>query len=292
MLRRLIGEDIALEWVPGADVPPVSIDPSQVDQLLANLCVNARDAITGVGTVRIETATTTMAPPDAAPGEPRRRYVCLTVADTGRGMDEAVLANLFEPFFTTKDEGRGTGLGLATVYGIVKQNHGHITVESQPGQGTRFRIYLPATDVAPAAAPPPRAAPRPRARPAVTVLLVEDEPAVMRLTRRMLEKLGYTVLAAESGGEALRLSAAHAEPIHLLISDVIMPGMRGRDLADQLRAARPTLQVLFMSGYTADVLAPQGVLAADIAFLQKPFTFDELAARVRALVDDAPPPPG
>ena len=292
MLRRLIGEDIALEWVPGADVPPVSIDPSQVDQLLANLCVNARDAITGVGTVRIETATTTMAPPDAAPGEPRRRYVCLTVADTGRGMDEAVLANLFEPFFTTKDEGRGTGLGLATVYGIVKQNHGHITVESQPGQGTRFRIYLPATDVAPAAAPPPRAAPRPRARPAVTVLLVEDEPAVMRLTRRMLEKLGYTVLAAESGGEALRLSAAHAEPIHLLISDVIMPGMRGRDLADQLRAARPTLQVLFMSGYTADVLAPQGVLAADIAFLQKPFTFDELAARVRALLDDAQPPPG
>ena len=294
MLRRLIGEDITLEWAPAGDLPPVCIDPSQLDQLLANLCVNARDAIAGVGTVRIETAARTMVPPDAPARAPRRRYVCLSIADTGRGMDEAVQANLFEPFFTTKAVGQGTGLGLATVYGIVKQNQGHLEVVSQPGQGATFRVYLPVAELppttaadAPLATTPP-AAPRLRADRAETVLLVEDEPAVMRLTRRVLEKVGYTVLAAESGEEALRLAGAHGGRIHVLVTDVIMPRMRGRDLADQLVATHPDLQVLFMSGYTADVLAPQGVLAPDVAFIQKPFAPGEFAARVRELITRAP----
>ena len=294
MLRRLIGEDVALEWAPGGDLPPICIDPSQVDQMLANLCVNARDAIAGVGTVRIETSTRMMVPPDAPARAARRRYVCLSIADTGCGMDETVLANLFEPFFTTKGVGEGTGLGLATVYGIVKQNQGHLEVVSQPGQGATFRIYLPAAELPPATAAdaplatPPPAAPRLRADRAETVLLVEDEPAVMRLTRRVLEKLGYTVLAAESGEEALRLAGAHRGRIHVLVTDVIMPRMRGRDLADQLVATHPDLQVLFMSGYTADVLAPQGVLAPDVAFIQKPFAPGEFAARVRELVQRVP----
>ncbi|MCE9577742.1 MAG: PAS domain S-box protein [Deltaproteobacteria bacterium] len=284
MLRRLIGEDIALEWVPAGHLAAVRIDPSQVDQVLANLCVNARDAIGGRGgTVRIETANVMFHAPDAA--DDLSPHVRVTVTDTGCGMDEATLANLFEPFFTTKGVGEGTGLGLATVYGIVTQNSGHLEVSSAPGRGSTFRIYLPAVATAAVGAAAPAVDLAPRARSAETVLLVEDEPAMMRFTRRVLERLGYLVLAASSGDDALQQARAHRGPLHLLISDVIMPGMCGWDLSRQLLVEHPRMQILFMSGYTADILAPHGVLSQDVAFIQKPFTVSDLAARVRGLIE-------
>jgi two-component system cell cycle sensor histidine kinase/response regulator CckA len=282
MLRRLIGEDIALEWVPGG-LAPIRIDPTQVDQILTNLCVNARDAISGVGTIRIETACVERRPPDEPLDAPRRSFVMLSVTDTGVGMTEEVVAHLFEPFFTTKGVGQGTGLGLATVYGIIKQNGGHVEVASRPGQGTRFGLYLPAR---PAAVAPVGAESvvEPLARGTETILLVEDEAALMRLTRRILVRLGYTVLAAESPTEALRLAREHAGPIDLLLTDVIMPEMSGWDLAQVLLALRPDVGVLFMSGYTADALAPRGVPAGDFPLLQKPFGADALATRLREVL--------
>jgi two-component system cell cycle sensor histidine kinase/response regulator CckA len=282
MLRRLIGEDIALEWVPGGHAP-VRVDPTQIDQILTNLCVNARDAIAGIGTIRIETACVARRPPDEPAGTPPRSFVMLSVSDTGAGMNEEVLANLFEPFYTTKGVGQGTGLGLATVYGIIKQNGGHVEVSSRPGQGTHFCLYLPALaqpampEVAGATSTPP-------ARGTETILLVEDEPSVMRLTRRILERLGYTVLAAESPTEALRQAREHTGPIDLLLTDVIMPEMSGWDLSQVLVVLRPETAVLFMSGYSADVLAPRGVPASDFALLQKPFGSEALAARVREVL--------
>lgn len=287
ILRRVIGEDVSLVWIPCGDLAPVRIDPSQVDQILTNLCVNARDAISGVGTVRLETANVTAAFPETeggAVGAPRP-WVCLTVTDSGCGMSEDVLANLFEPFFTTKGLGSGTGLGLATVYGIVKQNRGHLQVSSAPGQGTSFRLYLPRSD----GGERPRTAPLPVGIDPIggdeTVLLCEDEPVVMRFTRRMLEQLGYKVLAADSPDEALRLAESHAAPLDLVLTDVIMPKMRGTDLALAVLARHPEARVVFMSGYTADVLAPQGVIAPDVAFLQKPFSIRELAVRLRDELD-------
>ncbi|MFO0629600.1 MAG: PAS domain S-box protein [Polyangiales bacterium] len=287
MLRRLIGEGITLEWVPSAGLRRVRIDPSQVDQVLTNLCINARDAISGVGTVRIETQNVTVQRPDddGGPAVPRES-VCVAISDTGRGMDESVITHLFEPFFTTKGVGQGTGLGLATVYGIVKQNGGHIEVHSAPGAGSTFRIYLPAVTAeaapatdAPSIAPPPRGD--------GTVLLVEDEPAVMRVTHRFLERLGYHVIAADSPTEALRLAAAHDGGIDLLLTDVIMPELSGGDLARHVRALHPEVRVIFMSGYTADELAPHGVLAPGVDFLQKPFAFHDFAARVHARLSQA-----
>jgi two-component system cell cycle sensor histidine kinase/response regulator CckA len=282
MLRRLIGEDITLEWVPAARLHRVRMDPSQVDQVLTNLCINARDAITAGGTVRIETHNVTAQRPDDDDGATApRACVCVTVTDTGRGMSESVLEHLFEPFFTTKGVGQGTGLGLATVYGIVKQNGGHIEVHSAPDAGSTFRIFLPAvTDgAAPLleapSAPPPRAG-------SGTVLLVEDEPAVMRVTHRFLERLGYHVLPASSAAEALALAASHTDGIDLLLTDVIMPELSGGGLAQRVLALHPRAQVLFMSGYTADELAPHGVLAPGVDFLQKPFSFRDFALRVHA----------
>ncbi len=287
MLRRLIGEDITLEWVPSAHLRRVRIDPSQVDQVLTNLCINARDAIVGVGTVRIETLNVTGHRPDddSGPALPRE-CVCIAVSDTGRGMDDAVLDHLFEPFFTTKGVGQGTGLGLATVYGIVKQNGGHLEVRSAPGEGSTFRLFLPAVT---AASTPSPEAPTPPATPAGsgTVLLVEDEPAVMRVTHRFLERLGYHVLAASSAAEALQLAAFHAEGVDLLLTDVIMPELSGGDLARRVSAMHPGVRVLFMSGYTADELAPYGVLAPGVDFIQKPFAFREFAARVHARMSRA-----
>ncbi|MFW6154551.1 MAG: PAS domain S-box protein [Planctomycetota bacterium] len=286
MLERLIGEDIDLAWTPGADLWPVRIDPSQIDQVLANLCVNARDAIRGVGKVTIETDNVhcgaSYADPraDVAPGD----YVLLAVSDNGRGMDAETLASIFEPFFTTKDTGKGTGLGLAMVYGIVRQNGGFVNVYSEPGEGTTFKIYLPryhgpgehVADSAPGATVE---------RGHETVLFVEDEPSILRLGRTMLESLGYRVVTAGTPGEALALAREHPGEIHLLVTDVVMPEMNGRDLARQLLSIYPDLKRLFISGYTANVIAHHGVLDAGVHFIQKPFTRDDLATKVREALD-------
>ncbi|MGD9974729.1 MAG: transporter substrate-binding domain-containing protein [Desulfatirhabdiaceae bacterium] len=282
MLRRLIGEDIDLYWKPGSGLGAVKMDPSQIDQILANLCVNARDAISGVGRLTIETANVRFDPAYCAdhsgfvPGE----YVMLAVSDNGCGMDKETLKNLFEPFFTTKDVGQGTGLGLATVYGIVRQNEGFINVYSEPDQGSTFRIYLPRHtekgDQRQNA--PDEKTPSGHGE---TILLVEDEASVLKLARIILEGLGYTVLTAATPGEAERLAEAHAGRIDLLITDVIMPAMNGRDLSGRLHARYPEIKTLFMSGYTANVIAHHGVLDDGVHFMQKPFSRSELAAKVR-----------
>ncbi len=286
MLRRLLGEDIDLAWAPGADAGAVLMDPTQLDQILANLCLNARDAIEGAGRIAIQTGRRVLddAASAALPGTAPGAYAVLRVQDSGRGMDEATLARLFEPFFTTKVLGRGTGLGLSTVHGIVTQNHGHIGVTSAPGQGTIFEILLPAAGPAEqaAGAAPVRPAPE---RGRETILLVEDEPAILRVGQRMLERLGYTVVPAATPGEALELARRHPGEIDLLMTDVVMPEMNGRDLARNLQSLFPGLRRLFMSGYTADVIAHHGVLGEGVHFLQKPFSQAELAARVRAALD-------
>jgi PAS domain S-box-containing protein len=284
MLQRLIGEDIDLRWAPGADAGTVRMDPSQLDQILANLCVNARDAIVGTGRVSIATAHVVLGggslagQPDVVPGD----YVMLSVSDDGRGMDAETRGHLFEPFFTTKEVGKGTGLGLATVFGIVKQNGGYIDVDSQPGLGTTFKLYLPR-----ASAELPR---EPVAPPAVvlsgaeTILLVEDEAQILDLARRILTQSGYTVLAALSPDEALALAEQHRGDIQLLVTDVVMPGMNGKALRDELKRRRPDLRCLFMSGYAADVLAPHGVLEEGVSFLHKPFTPHALKQKVREVL--------
>jgi len=280
MLQRLIGEDITLHWHQDTGLWPVKIDPTQVDQLLTNLCLNARDAITGVGELTIQTRNTTLAAAEAAPGD----YVVLAVSDTGVGMPPETLAHIFEPFFTTKEQGRGTGLGLATVHGIAGQNGGFVTAASELGVGTTVTIYLPrhvgvtVEALAPAAQDAPHAG-------GETVLVVEDEPGILELATEMLEGQGYTVLDAGTPEEALRLSREHAGEIHLLLTDVVMPAMNGRDLVTQVVALRPGVKSLFMSGYTADVIAGRGVLDADVHFIQKPFTRQALAVKVRQVLD-------
>lgn len=286
MLHRLIGEDIGLLWKPAADLWSVKVDPSQIDQALANLCVNARDAIAGVGKVAIVTKNETYDEAFCAthagylPGQ----YVLLSVSDDGCGMDKEVQGHLFEPFFTTKPVGQGTGLGLATVYGIVKQNRGFINVYSEPGHGTTFKIYLPRhADKAEQIKQETPAQPVGRGH--ETILLVEDEPSILQIARRALVKLGYTVLAAATPGEAIRLAEEYVGKIHLLMTDVVMPEMNGRDLAKRLLALDPNIKRLFMSGYTADVIAHQGVLEEGINFIQKPFSMQDLAGKVRAVLD-------
>jgi PAS domain S-box-containing protein len=286
MLRRLVGEDIELAWAPGSDIWPVRIDPTQIDQILINLAANARDSINGVGLLSLHTqnivadATYCRANAGLTPGE----YVMLTVSDNGRGMDRKTRANIFEPFFTTKQQGKGTGLGLATVYGIVKQNHGAINVDSEPGGGTTFKICLP-RHVGQADNSPSQAATTSPAGGSETVLLVEDEPMLLELTEIMLKKLGYTVLTAAAPGEAIRLAQDHRERIHLLMTDVVMPEMDGRNLAGRLESRFPRLKRLFMSGYTADVIAHHGVLEEGVHFIQKPFSLKDLAAKVRQALD-------
>ncbi|MCG2749299.1 MAG: PAS domain-containing protein [Desulfobulbaceae bacterium] len=286
MLRRLIGEDINLVWLPDSDLWQIKIDPSQIDQILANLCVNARDAITGVGKVTIETHTVTFDEAYCAdhaefqPGD----FVMLAVSDDGQGMDKETLDKIFEPFFTTKGIGKGTGLGLATVYGVVKQNNGFINVYSEPGQGSIFKIYLPrhASKTGQMRKESPAA---PDAQGDETILLVEDEAAILRITRFMLENLGYRVLAASTPKEAIRLAKEHAGEINLLLTDVVMPDMNGRDLAKMLISLYPGLKSLFMSGYTSNVIAQQGVLDDGINFIQKPFSRQDLAAKVREALE-------
>ena len=286
MLQRIIGEDIDLTWQPEADVWPVKMDPSQIDQILANLCVNARDAIAGVGKMTIETANTVFAEDYCAihPGFFPGDYVRLAVSDDGCGMNRETMSHLFEPFFTTKRIGKGTGLGLATVYGTVKQNNGFINVYSEPGQGTTFAIYLPRhagkaeqERLEDAQGLPPRGR--------ETILLVEDEPDLLDLTATMLERQGYTVLVASTPGEAIRLAGEHIGGIQLLMTDVVMPEMNGRDLAKNLLALYPDLKRLFTSGYTANVIAHHGVLDEGVHFIQKPFSIKDLAAKIREVLD-------
>ncbi len=285
MLGRLIGENIELIWRPGRAVRSVKIDPTQLDQILANLAVNARDAISGVGRIVIATEVAELdeAYCSGQAGLTPGSYTVLEFSDTGRGMGEEALAHAFEPFFTTKAPGDGTGLGLATVYGILKQNHGHISASSEPGNGTTFRIYFPSHDgaEADAASLQPVA---PLAPGTETLLLVEDEAVLLRLVTRQLAQLGYHVLAAGAPREAIALAEQHPGTIHLLMTDVIMPDMNGRDLWKRLSGLRPDMKCLFMSGYTADIIGHQGVLDEGIRFLQKPFTRAVLAAKLREVM--------
>jgi PAS domain S-box-containing protein len=288
MLRRLIGEEIDLVWQPSPHLWPVKIDPSQIDQILANLCVNAKDAIDGVGKLTIETGIKTFDEEYCnehlgfIPGD----FVLLAVSDNGCGMDKDTLSNLFEPFFTTKEVGKGTGLGLATIYGIIKQNNGFINVYSEPGQGSTFKIYLPrlvGDENIDKAVPEKKTA----AGGSETILLVEDEPAILRMTRMMLERNGYFVLSAATPTKAIDMANAHADKIHLLMTDVVMPEMNGRDLAEKMSTLYPEIKVLFMSGYTADVIAHQGVLDDSEAFIQKPFSMVDMTEKVREVLDMA-----
>ena len=282
ILRKLIGEDIDLAWHPGKVPWPVLMDPSQLDQILANLCVNARDAIADTGRIVIETSTITL---DAdycskhagfVPGD----FALLTVSDDGCGMDRETMDHIFEPFFTTKGVGKGTGLGLATIYGIVKQNNGFINVYSEPGRGTTFRIYLPGHSG--------EISEKQRSIDeqvidgnGETVLVVEDEMSILKLAERILSRCNYKVLSAQSPSEALEVAQAHSGEISLLITDVVMPGMNGRELAEQLKKLYPEIKYLFMSGYTANVIAHRGVLEEGLQFIQKPFSTRGLAAKVR-----------
>jgi CheY-like chemotaxis protein len=287
MIRRLIGEEIDLSWNPGRHLRKVRIDPSQVDQLMANLATNARDAIGGVGRITIETANVALdgggclGHAGSSPGE----YVVLTVSDDGCGIPRERLKSIFDPFFTTKEPGKGTGLGLATVYGIAKQNDGFVEVDSAPGEGATFRVWFPAAEAADEALPP--ACPPVPETPggSETILLVEDEPSSLAMVREMLETFGYRVLASESPSGAIRLAESDPGGIDLLLTDVVMPGMDGRALRDALAGRRPGLRTLFMSGYTSDAIAHRGVLDEGVHFLQKPFSRLELGRKVREVLD-------
>ena len=286
MLRRLIGEDVELRFAPKAPRAAVRADPGQLEQVIVNLVVNARDAMPRGGKLTIDTATVDLDTGYAwehgtvEPG----RYVMLAVTDTGVGIDRAVQARLFEPFFTTKEFGKGTGLGLATAYGIVKQSGGYIWVYSEPGQGATFKVYLPRVEPA----GEPIAVPQAPARAlggTETILLAEDEAAVRNLARRVLEKHGYKLLLAATGRDGVRLAEQHGSPIDLLVTDVVMPEMGGRELAQRLTIRQPSLKVLFLSGYTDDAIVHHGVLDAGVAFLQKPFKPDELVRKIREVLD-------
>lgn len=288
MLRRIIGEDIDLSWLPGTDLFPIKVDPGQIDQILANLCVNARDALNGVGKVTIETKNANIDPDycarhvEATPGA----YVMMVVSDDGCGMDRETLRNVFEPFFTTKPTGEGTGLGLATVYGIVKQSNGFVNVYSEPDNGTTFRIYLPAcADTGVVEPDTEEKQPYETALDDKTILLVEDEKSIRFTTAAFLKKLGYKVLVAENPEDALAQVRDHENPIDLLITDVVMPGMSGHDLAEKLAPDHPDMKILYISGYTANVIAHRGIIEENIEFLGKPFRRSELAKKARQILE-------
>jgi len=285
LLRRLIGEDIELRIVPAQGLGSVEADPGQLEQVILNLAVNARDAMPRGGKLTIETANVDLDAVYAREhvGVEPGSYVMLAVSDTGVGMDEDVKAHLFEPFFTTKGQAQGTGLGLATVYGVVKQSGGFIWVYSEPGRGTAFKIYFPRK-----AAPPQELEPVPTRESSLagsgTILLVEDEEAVRRLASRVLEARGYTVLSAANGLQALDIVQRHPGAIDLVITDVVMPHMSGRELAEMVRPRRPAAKVLYVSGYTDEAIVRHGVLDAGVLFLQKPFTPDSLARKVKEVL--------
>jgi PAS domain S-box-containing protein len=287
MLRRLIGENIELTSVHDPTLSKVRADPVQIDQLLLNLVSNARDAMPQGGSIALETRNVAIGGSQATAGRlpaPPGNYVCLSVTDTGCGMDSATMDRIFEPFFTTKPAGKGTGMGLAAVYGIVQQCGGHIRVQSQPGIGTSFSIYLPPRHEAAAEQEPSAdAAVMPRGR--ETVLLVEDDDSVRALSREILTRLGYLVLVARHGLEALRVSESYPGPIDLLVTDVVMPHVGGVQVAEHLQQTRPGIKTLFMSGYPDDALGEHGVIDAGIVLLQKPFLPTTLANKVRSVLD-------
>ncbi|MBJ6799447.1 PAS domain S-box protein [Geomonas propionica] len=286
MLQRLIGEEIHLCWQPGSRIWPVKMDRSQIDQIMANLCVNARDAILSVGTITIKTGTVSIDEAyrlhhhEAVQGE----YVWISVSDDGDGMDGETLGHIFEPFFTTKGVGAGTGLGLATIYGIVTQNHGFIDAASEPGQGATFTIHIPRYLGADGAGELQGQAPEPP-RGRETILLVEDEPAILQMTTMLLKSLGYLVLTAGSPSEAIRSAEQRPGGIDLLMTDVVMPEMNGRELAGVLASGQPRLKCLFMSGYTADIIAHHGVIDDGLYFIQKPFSLPVLAVKLREVLE-------
>jgi len=282
MFRRVIREDIDLVFQPASGLWHVRIDPTQLDQILTNLLVNSRDAISGVGRVEIETTNTELDEafclhnPELSPG----RYVVILVRDNGCGMDAETLPNIFEPFYTTKEQGKGTGLGLATVYGIIHQNNGHILVKSLIGEGTTFTIFLPRVE-AELTRQEEKGEPKlPQGGHNLVVLLVEDEIALIDLAIDTLEELGYNVISSTKPLDAVILAQQHTGKIDLLITDVIMPGMNGQLLAERVREIKPEIKCLFMSGYSADIIADQGILPTGVNFIQKPFTLQDLANRV------------
>ena len=286
LLRRLLGDDIDLAVVLTPSVGNVKVDPGQIEQVISNLAVNARGAMPQGGRLTIETQNVTTDKDYARQvgvTVPPGRYAMLTVSDSGVGMDEAIRARIFEPFFTTKGRGHGTGLGLSTVYGIIKQSHGFIWVYSEVGQGTSFKIYLPqVTEAVGTDQPAPTVVSSVGTE---TILLAEDNAGLRKLATRLLEPAGYTVLGAATGEEALRLLERHEAPVHLLLSDVVMPGMSGRQLAEQLAETHPGMKVLYMSGYTSDTIVQHGVFEAQVAFLNKPFTAAALLRKVREVLD-------
>jgi PAS domain S-box-containing protein len=286
LLRRLLGEDVELRVVLASDLAAVKVDPSQLEQVVLNLAVNGRDAMPNGGKLTIVTQNVELDQAyvrghlSAQPGS----YVMLAVSDTGVGMDAATQARIFEPFFTTKEKGRGTGLGLATVYGIVKQSGGWIWVYSEPGHGTTFKVYFPrVAEVAPPPAPTP--APPASVRGSETVLVVEDDEMLLTLVEKVLKANGYTVLVAAHGGDAERVAAHHDGRIHLLMTDVVLPGLNGREVARRLEAVRRGIRVLYLSGYTDDAIVHHGVLEQGVAFLQKPFSPAVLGRKVREVLD-------
>lgn len=286
MLRHLIGEDIKVSSVFGKELGRVEADPGQIEQIIMNLAINARDAMPQGGTFSIETANLdadeafSRQHPDVQPGT----YVMLTIGDTGYGMDEETVSHIFEPFFTTKGPDRGTGLGLSTVYGIVEQYGGAIEVDSNPGQGTVFRIYLTRVEEQVESSQPGEY-PGASLRGHETVLLVEDEDEVRNLASRVLLQSGYTLLEARNGEEALLMCELHEGSIHLLVTDVVMPGMNGRELSERLVPLQPQVKVIYISGYTDDVVVHHGVSETNSAFLQKPFEPEVLARKVREVLD-------
>ena len=290
MLQRLIGESIALSWIPGQELWPIRIDPVQLDQLLANLCINARDAIEDVGRIVIETrneafdAEYCRLHPDSKPG----RYVLLSVSDNGKGMTRDVQAHAFDPFFTTKEVGKGTGLGLATVHGIVQQHGGFIRLYSEPGNGTSIRIHLPRAETAGDAATAAEAAPAPPRARGETVLLVEDEAMLLDVTTEMLQGLGYTVLRANNPLEALGIAGTGTCDARILLTDMVMPDMSGRVLAERIRSLLPDIRCVFMSGYAAQLLSQDGRSEDAAPYLQKPFSTAELAHSLRRALEGAP----
>ena len=286
MLRRIIGEDIQLRFIPEKNLWRILSDPGQMDQLLFNLATNARDAMPQGGTLTIETQNLILDEPFCRryPGADPGDYILLVVSDTGHGMDSQTLEHIFEPFYSTKD--KGSGLGLSLVYGVVRQNQGVITAYSEPGVGSTFKIYLPRVMV--------EAEDRPRSSVATlpfgeeTVLVVEDEEMVRRLSCKILQQHGYRVLDAEVGKSALALSDQFDGEIHLLLTDMVMPMMNGRELYEKLKKRRPSIRALFMSGYTANVMVVHGVLDEGAEFIQKPFTIDALVRKVREVLDLKP----
>ncbi len=286
LLRQLAGSNINLAWLPDADLWQIKIDSVQIDQIMTNLCANARDAITGEGNITVETGNVAF---DEAyctehPGFVAGKYVKLCVSDDGCGMGKDTQGNLFEPFFTTKGEGQGTGLGLATVYGIVKQNNGFINIYSEPGEGTTFNIYLPRYTGK--SEPVQKECPLGSViRGNETILLVDDAPEILELITRPLEQLGYTVLTATTPDKAICLFEEYICQINILVADVIMPKMNGRDLANKLLSRDSNLKTLFMSGHTTTAIAHMGVLDEDACFIQKPFASKDIASKIREILD-------